>query len=82
MNEGAFFHSDWWPFRAGSRGMHHRHEASAGVSAVWILVGMQGHMAFNLWEFYRYNPTTNNLNKVWPALREFAGFCALLGNTR
>lgn len=79
VNEGAFFHSDWWPFEpdpAVCTTVNKHQQAYLPYGFSW---GMQGHMAFNLWEFYRYNPTTNNLNKVWPALREFGRFyCALL----
>lgn len=79
VTEGAFFHSDWWPFEPNPADCATVNKHQLAYMPWGFSWGMQGHMAFNLWEYYQYNPTTNNLNRVWPALKQFGLFyCSLL----
>lgn len=79
VTEGAFFHSDWWPFEPDPLGCTTPNRHQLAYLPWGFSWGMSGHAVFNLWEFYQYQPTTNALNRIWPSLSEIGKFyCALL----
>jgi hypothetical protein len=89
--EGGFVHSDVYnphepdPANCTSKNKHQSAYLPWGFS-----LGMQGHIATNLWEYYQYKPDTTYLNnKIYPILKDMALFycsflekCSLDGNSK
>ncbi len=77
--EGAFFHSDLFPFepdpaRCVTPCGHQQAYLPYGYS--W---GMAGHSAVVLWEYYQYAPSAEHLERVYPLIKGFGLFyCSLL----
>jgi hypothetical protein len=77
--EGAFFHSDIWPFEpdptACKTNLKHQ-QAYMPYGYTW---GMDGHTAVVLWDYYKSAPTPAHLDRVYPLIRDFGTFyCSLL----
>lgn len=78
-SEGAFFHSDIWPFEPDPATSTTRNKHQLAYLPWGYSWGMAGHAAAVLWEYYTYNPTTAALNRIYPVLSQFALFyCSLL----
>lgn len=77
--EGAFFHSDYWPFEpdpAKCTTPYKHQQAYLPYGYSW---GMAGHTAVVLWDYYRYAPSAEHLNRIYPLIKGFGTFyCSLL----
>ncbi len=77
--EGAFFHSDLWPFepdpaKCVTPCKHQQTYMPYGYS--W---GMDGHSTVVIWEYYKFAPTPEHLDRVYPLIKEFGTFyCSIL----
>ena len=77
--EGAFYHSDLFPFepdpaKCTTPCKHQQTYMPYGYS--W---GMDGHTAVVIWEYYKYAPTAEHLDRVYPLIKQFALFyCSVL----
>jgi hypothetical protein len=77
--EGAFFHSDLWPFEpdpANCTTVNKHQQTYIPWGYSW---GMNGHSATVLWDYYKFGPSAASLDRIWPTLKEFATFyCSAL----
>jgi hypothetical protein len=77
--EGAFFHSDMFPFEpdpALSKTPYKHQQTYMPYGYTW---GMDGHTAVVLWDYYKSAPTPAHLDRVYPLIRDFGTFyCSLL----
>ncbi len=82
-SEGAFFHSDSWPFEPDPANCVTRNKHQFAYMPYGYSWGMQGQLAVNLWEYYKYNPSSASLNKIYPVLSEIGLFyCSMLENCK
>ncbi len=77
--EGAFFHSDMWPFEPDpalcKTPLKHQ-QAYMPYGYSW---GMAGQTAVVFWDYYKSAPTPAHLDRVYPLIRDFGTFyCSLL----
>ena len=77
--EGAFFHSDLWPFEpdpAVCKTPYKHQQTYMPYGYSW---GMAGQTAVVLWDYYRSAPTPAHLERVYALIRGFGTFyCSLL----
>ena len=77
--EGAFFHSDIWPFEpdpALCKTPYKHQQTYMPYGYSW---GMDGQTAVVLWDYYRSAPTPAHLERVYPLIHGFGTFyCSLL----
>ena len=77
--EGAFFHSDSYPFepdpaKCVSNCKHQQTYMPWGYT-----LGMAGHTAVVIWDYYKFVPTEAHLDRIYPIIKEFVTFyCSLL----
>lgn len=77
--EGAFFHSDLWPFEpdpAVCKTPYKHQQTYMPYGYSW---GMDGQTAVVLWDYYKFAPTPAHLERVYALIRDFGTFyCSLL----
>jgi hypothetical protein len=77
--EGAFFHSDLWPFEpdpAVCKTPYKHQQTYMPYGYSW---GMDGQTAVVLWDYYNSAPTPAHLDRVYALIRDFGTFyCSLL----
>jgi hypothetical protein len=77
--EGAFFHSDIWPFEpdpALCKTLYHHQQTYMPYGYSW---GMDGQTAVVLWDYYKSSPTSAHLDRVYALIHGFGTFyCSLL----
>jgi hypothetical protein len=77
--EGAFFFSDNYPFEpdpAKCRTKNKHQQTYLPWGYTW---GMAGHTASVIWDYYKFSPTPEHLDRVYPLIREFGLFyCSIL----
>ena len=77
--EGAFFHSDLWPFEpdpAVCKTPYKHQQTYMPFGYSW---GMDGQTAVVLWDYYKSAPTPAHLERVYALIRGFGTFyCSLL----
>ncbi|HEY8903072.1 MAG TPA: fibronectin type III domain-containing protein, partial [Chthoniobacterales bacterium] len=88
-SQGAFFHSDLWPFEPDPANCTTKNRHQLAYMPWGYSWGMDGHSAAVLWDYYKFNPTTASLNAIYPVLQQFALFycsmleqCALVNGVR
>ncbi len=72
--EGAFFHSDLWPFepdpaKCTTPCKHQQTYLPWGYT--W---GMAGHTAVVVWDYYKFAPSAEHLERVYPLIKGFGTF--------
>ncbi len=78
-SEGGFFHVNLWPFepdpaKCSSPNKHQHAYMPWGYS--W---GTAGHSAAVLWDYQKFKPGKESLQRIWPTLEQFALFyCSVL----
>lgn len=78
-SEGAYFHVNLWPFdpdpaKCTTRNKHQHAYLPWGYS--W---GTNGHSAAVLWDYQKFKPGNESLQRIWPTLEQFALFyCSVL----
>ncbi len=78
-SEGAFFHSDLFPFEPDPANCKTNCKHQQTYMPYGYSLGMDGHSAVVVWEYYKFSPTAAHLEKVYPLIKEFATFyCSLL----
>jgi hypothetical protein len=76
---GAFFHSDSWPFEPNPADCTTPNKHQLAYIPWGYTWGMQGHLIFDLWDYYQYNPTKASLAKVYPVISQLGTFlCSVL----
>lgn len=77
--EGAFFFSDNYPFEpdpAKCRTTSKHQQTYMPWGYTW---GMAGHTSSVIWDYYKFAPSPEHLDRVYPLIREFGLFyCSLL----
>jgi hypothetical protein len=77
--EGAFFHSDLWPFEpdpALCKTPYKHQQTYMPYGYSW---GMDGQTAVVLWDYYKSAPTPAHLERVYALIHDFGTFyCSLL----
>ncbi len=77
--EGAFFHSDLWPFEpdpAACKTPYKHQQTYMPYGYSW---GMDGQTAVVLWDYYKSSPTPAHLDRVYALIKDFGTFyCSLL----
>jgi hypothetical protein len=88
-SQGAFFHSDLWPFEPDPANCTTKNKHQLAYMPWGYSWGMDGHSAAVLWDYYKYNPSPTTLNAIYPVLQQFALFycsmleqCALVNGVR
>jgi|GEM_PF-6640758 len=88
-SQGAFFHSDLWPFEPDPANCTTKNRHQLAYMPWGYSWGMDGHSAAVLWDYYKFNPSPTTLNAIYPVLQQFALFycsmleqCALTNGTR
>ncbi|MBW8780624.1 MAG: discoidin domain-containing protein [Verrucomicrobia bacterium] len=71
---GAFYHSDLWPFEPDPANCTTTNKHQLAYLPWGYTWGAQGHLIFNLWEYYQYNPGSASLAKVYPVLSQLGTF--------
>ncbi|MCU0796550.1 MAG: fibronectin type III domain-containing protein [Akkermansiaceae bacterium] len=78
-SEGAYFAVNLWPFepdpaKCTTKNKHQHAYMPWGYS--W---GTNGHSAAVLWEYHKFKPGKDSLERIWPTLQQFALFyCSVL----
>ena len=77
--EGAFFFSDFYPFEpdpAKCRTKWHHQQSYMPWGYTW---GMAGHISSVIWDYYKFAPTAEHLDRIYPLIKEFGLFyCSVL----
>ena len=77
--EGAFFFSDFYPFEpdpAKCRTKWHHQQSYMPWGYTW---GMAGHISAVIWDYYKFAPTAEHLDRIYPLIKEFGLFyCSVL----
>jgi hypothetical protein len=78
-SQGAFFHSDLWPFEPDPANCTTKNRHQLAYMPWGYSWGMDGHSAAVLWDYYKFNPSPTTLNAIYPVLQQFALFyCSML----
>ncbi len=77
--EGAFFHSDMWPFEPNPALCKTPYKHQQTYMPYGYSWGMAGQSAVVLWDYYKSAPTPAHLDRVYALIRDFGVFyCSLL----
>jgi hypothetical protein len=78
--EGAFFHSDMWPFEPDPANCVTKNKHQIAYTPWGYTAGMIGHVAWNIWEYYKFEPDDAYLRStLYPLLKDIAKFyCGFL----
>jgi hypothetical protein len=77
--EGAFFHSDIWPFEPDPALCKTPYKHQLTYMPYGYSWGMDGQTAVVLWDYYKSAPTPAHLDRVYALIRDFGTFyCSLL----
>ena len=77
--EGAFFHSDIWPFEPDPALCKTPNKHQLAYMPYGYSWGMDGQTAVVLWDYYKSAPTPAHLDRVYALIRDFGTFyCSLL----
>lgn len=78
--EGAFIHSDVWPYEPDPAKCKSRNRRQCAYLPWGFSLGMNGMVATTLWEYYLYKPDQEYLKaRIYPVLKDMAMFyCSLM----
>ena len=78
--EGAFIHSDVWPYEPDPEKCKSRNRRQCAYMPWGFSLGMNGMVATTLWEYYLYKPDPSYLkSRIYPILKDMAVFnCSLM----
>ena len=77
--EGAFFHSDMWPFEPDPALCKTPDKHQLAYMPYGYSWGMDGHTEVVLWDYYKSAPTPAHLDRVYALIHDFGTFyCSLL----
>lgn len=78
-SEGAFFSSDLYPFEPDPANCITPYQHQQTYLPWGYTWGMDGHSAVILWDYYKFAPTEEHLDRVYPLIKEFGTFyCSIL----
>lgn len=77
--EGAFFFSDHYPFEPDPANCKTKWKHQQTYMPWGYTWGMAGHTASVIWDYYKFAPTPEHLDRVYPLIKEFGLFyCSIL----
>jgi autotransporter-associated beta strand protein len=77
--QGAFFHSDCWPFEPNPANCTTVNKHQLAYMPWGYCWGMNGATIFDVWDYYQYNPTPASLALVYPVISQMGTFlCSVL----
>ncbi|MCY3019736.1 MAG: hypothetical protein NTW87_11995 [Planctomycetota bacterium] len=77
--EGAFFFSDFYPFEPDPAKCQTKWQHQQTYMPWGYTWGMAGHSAVVVWDYYKFAPTAEHLERVYPLIKEFGLFyCSVL----
>jgi autotransporter-associated beta strand protein len=77
--QGAFFHSDCWPFEPDPYDCTTVNDHQLAYMPWGYCWGMNGATIFDIWDYYQYNPSPASLTEIWPVISQMGTFlCSML----
>jgi len=77
--EGAFFFSDIYPFEPDPAKCQMKWKHQQTYMPWGYTWGMAGHISAVIWDYYKYAPSPEHLNRVYPLIKNFGLFyCSVL----
>ena len=72
--EGAFFHSDSYPFEPDPAKCVSNYKHQQTYMPWGYTLGMAGHTTVVIWDYYKFAPTKAHLDRIYPLIKEFGTF--------